>query len=154
MHSYVVRPLPKPSKISEMTKNLVFFPILTNFGVLLRLLLYSVGFETWHGCSLARVCHFVKVFGAQLSICRARWADSNGPGIFEIGQWKVTPCRRFMFGHVKLTWQVMWSRNRSRDLVAIATSRLNAKIAWPSWTLSSHILIYMCNVIMIQILPL
>ena len=25
---------------------------LPNFGVLLRLLLYSVGFETWHGCSL------------------------------------------------------------------------------------------------------
>ena len=43
---------PKTVKKSQKSPKIMFFGILTNFGVLLRLLLYSVGLETWHGCSL------------------------------------------------------------------------------------------------------
>ena len=52
---------------------------------------------------MVRVRPFFKLFGAQPSTCRARWAELNGPGVFEIGQWEVTPCRRFMFDHMTLT---------------------------------------------------
>ena len=50
MHSYGHA---QNSRKSQKSPKIVFFAILTNFGVLLRLLLYSVGLETWHGCYLA-----------------------------------------------------------------------------------------------------
>ena len=37
---------------SQKSPKIVFFAILTNFGVLLRLLLKSVSLDTWHDCSL------------------------------------------------------------------------------------------------------
>ena len=47
MHSY------GHAQNRQKSPKIVFFAILTNFEVLLRLLLYSVGLETWHDCSLA-----------------------------------------------------------------------------------------------------